>query len=184
MDYPDDLSIREARELYFSKSGFDASTYTDPWVKLPFLGFHFYLPNFSARRKAVPLHDIDHVLTEYKTDWLGEFEISSYELGTGCGRYWAGWFINSQGILPGVILAPRKLLHAFARGRRSQGVFGFGNYESLLSEKVGDLRRRTTAAHESVQPNLLDGLLFGLVVLTSTVVHLGPFVGLLWWMFR
>src|SRR5688572_10939089 len=107
MVYAEDLTIQEAREIYFANSRFDASTYTEKWVKLPFLGFHFYLPNFAARRRAAPLHDIDHILTEYKTDWLGEWEISAYEIGTGCGRYWAGWMINLQGMLVGAVSIPR-----------------------------------------------------------------------------
>ena len=174
MLYSDDLSVREAREVYFKNSGFDEGTYTDRWVKLPILGRTIYLPNIKPRRDAVPLHDIDHVLTEYKTDWRGEWQISSYELGTGCGRYWAGWIINMQAILAGGFRAPRECINAFARGRRSQGVYSFRSIEPLLSERLGNLRKRTTAPVENVRANFVDTILFYSFVLTSIIFHFLP----------
>ncbi len=168
----DRQTVLEAREQYFAMSGFNADTYTDNWVRLPILGFQLRLPNFSARKKAVPLHDIDHILTGYKTDWKGEGLISAYELGTGCGRYWAAWAINLQGILIGLIHSPAEALRAFARGRRSKGVYRFSSYEDLLSKQVTELRRDTTASAE-VSISVSDVTLFAGIVLFSVVLHVG-----------
>jgi hypothetical protein len=176
MIYPHDLSVLEARKLYFSNSGFDDRTYTDRWAKLPILWFHIYLPNFAGRRHAVPLHDINHILTEYKTDWLGEWQIGAYEIGTGCGRYWAGWLINLQGIIAGAFIAPKKSVQAFARGRRSKGIYHFMDHKPLLLENVGALRKSTTVSDEAVVPRVSDAILFYLIVLMSITAHLAPFV--------
>jgi hypothetical protein len=43
------------------------------------------LPNIPPRRRAVQVHDLNHVLTGYGTDWTGELRISGHELGMGCG---------------------------------------------------------------------------------------------------
>lgn len=184
MIYPHDLTVLEARKIYFSNSGFSDHTYTDRWAKLPFLWFHIYLPNFSGRRKAIPLHDINHILTEYKTDWWGEWQIGAYEIGTGCGPYWAGWIISLQGIIAGAIFAPRKSVQAFARGRRSKGVYHFSNHESLLLEKVGDLRENTTAPNETVSPTVIDAILFYSIVLLSITAHIAPFALLIFLLSR
>lgn len=122
------------------------------------------LPNIKLRRDAVPLQDIDHVLTEYKTNWEGEWKICSYELGKGCGTYWRAWIINMQALLAGGIRTPNGCLKAFARGRRSKGVFHFSSVEPLLEERLSDLRERTTASEENTFSNLADSfLLYSLV---------------------
>lgn len=179
MMYSDDLSVREAREIYFKNSGFDQGTYTDRWVKFPVLGRTIYLPNIKLRRDAVPLHDIDHVLTEYKTDWEGEWQICSYELGTGCGTYWGAWLINAQAIMAGGIRAPKACLKAFARGRRSKGVFSFTSVEPLLEQRLSILRERTTAPEGNIHPNSFDFLLFFSLVIAAYVVHLVPIAAII-----
>jgi hypothetical protein len=176
--YSNELLVKEAREIYFSRSGFDSKTYTESWIKLPIWNRHFYLPNFSARKKAVPLHDIDHILTEYNTDWKGEWQIAAYEIGTGCGKYWAGWMINLQGILAGSIFYPRDSVRAFARGRRSQGVFSYESYQPLLTEKVGDLRKRLMVPDDNVIVSVGDVILFYLAVFFSFGIFFGPLIAL------
>lgn len=178
MIYPDDLTLHEARDLYFRKNGFDDRTYTDSWVRLPVLGRTLYLPNIGARKKAVRLHDIDHVLTEYPTNWLGEFEISAYELGTGCGRYWAAWLINMQAVVLGALRAPKALIRAFARGRRSRGVYGFPSERPLLQKRVGELRAETTAPRASIRIQPLDVILFLTWFAASIALHLLPLVAI------
>ncbi|MGE0634491.1 MAG: hypothetical protein AB7O96_18895 [Pseudobdellovibrionaceae bacterium] len=172
MKFSEDLLIHEAREIYFAKSGFSADTYTDKWARFPLGPFSFYLPNFKARREAVPLHDIDHILTEYSTDWKGEMLISGYEVGTGCGKYWAGWLINLQGLLPAAILFPRETLKAFARGRRSRGVFGFADYKPLLEKKLGVLRDELSVPRGEVEVSSEDFFAFFGYLLLSMGMYL------------
>ena len=59
-------------------------------------GFHFYIPNFNARRKALLKHDIHHLHTEYSTTLSGESEISAWEIASGCKKYWAAFFIDTS----------------------------------------------------------------------------------------
>ena len=44
-------------------------------------------PNTDSRKRAVPLHDLHHILTGYKTDWMGEAEIGAWELRAGCNSF-------------------------------------------------------------------------------------------------
>lgn len=114
--WPDDLRVIDARASYFARSGFDDSTYTARFIELPALGTTLYLPNIADRRAAVRVHDLNHLLTGYGTDWLGESMISSFELGMGVRGYWVAWVLDSSAMLMGFVRAPRDMLRAFARG--------------------------------------------------------------------
>lgn len=178
MRYDDDMTIAEALELYFERSGFGRETYTDRWVRLPIGRFTLVLPNVGPRKKVVPLHDVDHVITEYATDWSGEFQITGYELGKGLGKYWFGWIIDLQGIWPALLLHPRKTLRAFARGRRSGCLYTELDYDDdLMRMTVGEVRSRLDiAAADEVSVETSDVVaLVGRLAL-SLAVH-APLIG-------
>jgi len=141
--YRDDMTLREARQRYFERNGFDDTTYVESWVKLPFGPFHIYMPNFPARKEAVKVHDLNHLVGGYGTDWRGEFEISAFEIGMGTGRYWFGWFLDVGGLAGGLLLSPTTTLSAFARGRRAKSsVYRHVDVwdEAFLDTTVGALR--------------------------------------------
>ena len=69
--YSPDLSLRAGRQEYFTRAGFDESSYTDRWVQLRAGPLRFGFPNTASRVRAVRLHDLHHVLTEYDTSWTG-----------------------------------------------------------------------------------------------------------------
>lgn len=87
-------------------------------------GIHFYIPNFDARRKAVLRHDIHHLVTGYSAGhFLGECEISAWEIASGCRKYWAAFLINTSGVLLGCLINPKKIWQAYARGRRTTNLY-------------------------------------------------------------
>lgn len=157
--YEPGLSMREARARYFADNGFgDDGGYAAAWVDFSLGPVPFPFPNTDARRRALELHDMHHVLTGYATDFGGELEISAWEIGAGCGDFWAAWFLNLAGLSAGLVLAPRRTLRAFVRGLDSRSLYGFARGErsaegdraptaprvaELLSSTVGALRART-----------------------------------------
>ncbi len=95
--------------------------------------FHFYMPNYDARRKAVLWHDIHHLATGYSAaTFLGECEISAWEIASGCGKYWAAFIIDTSGVVLGCLINPRKIIQAYARGRRSTNLY----HDTIPAEKV------------------------------------------------
>lgn len=142
--YSNDVTVRDARAAYFAASGFAPDGgYSDRWVVLKAFGFTvFAFPNTSARVRAVRLHDIHHILTEYDTTWAGEGEIAAWELAAGCGRHYAAWVLNLGAAVIGLLISPRRMLRAFVRGRRSRSLY-FGDFsEAMLNDRVGELRAR------------------------------------------
>lgn len=137
----DSPTVLAARTRYLRDNGFDAA-YTERWVKLAAGPLTIWLPNASGRVRAVKRHDVHHVLTGYATTWTGEGEIAAWELASGCGSYRWAWALNLSALPIGIALAPRAMLRAFARGRRSGNLYcrAGGADDALLARSLAELR--------------------------------------------
>ena len=140
------MTLREAREEYFAANGFSVAGYQDRWirVKLGPIPITFY--NVGSRRRAVPFHDLHHVLTGYGTDVRGEAQMGAWELAATFPdrglTYWAGWMLNAFMVALGLVIAPRLVVRAFRRGRRCSSVYRLGWSEALLDMDVDEVKRR------------------------------------------
>lgn len=145
--YDETLTLTEARERFWRDNGYgEDGGYGEPWVKLKLGPLPFAIPNTASRRRAVPLHDLHHLLTGYGTDWRGEFEISAWEIGAGCGRYTFAWHINLQGMFVGLLVCPVRVLQAFRRGLRSRSLYTHPERERLFSTTIAEARRELSLA--------------------------------------
>ncbi|MDQ3015153.1 MAG: hypothetical protein M3R25_00285 [Bacteroidota bacterium] len=134
---------------------------------------HFYIPNFDARRKAVLWHDIHHLVTGYSAaNFLGECEISAWEIASGCRNYWAAFLINTSGVALGCLINPRKIIQAYARGRRTRNFYkDLYPVEKVMHTSVSELRSwllldinpKETIANFGAIMSLLGFLLFALM---------------------
>lgn len=141
--YPDEMSLQEARALFFQHGNLgEDGGYSSRWVRVESKPFPFYFPNSRSRVAAARLHDLHHIAAEYETDWPGEAEISAWEIGSGCARYRAAWILDLGGWYVGLAVAPRRLFRAFLRGRRAAtNLYKKGFDESRLGDTtVGTLR--------------------------------------------
>jgi hypothetical protein len=78
----------------------------------------FAIPNTRARKRAVRLHDLNHLFSGYGTDLGGESEISAWELASGgCGHYAVAWSLDLAGLLLGLVAYPRRTWAALSAGR-------------------------------------------------------------------
>ncbi|MEO8706784.1 MAG: hypothetical protein ABI867_42550 [Kofleriaceae bacterium] len=142
MPSDDSLSVGEALEQYFRDNGLSADTYTDRWVHLKMGPIPFAFPNTKGRIAAVKLHDLHHVATGYATSWVGEAEIGAWEVGAGCGRYYAAWVLNLSVMGLGMWISPRRVVRAFLRGRRSKTLYDRAFGDDLLALRVGELKAK------------------------------------------
>ena len=106
-------------------------------------GVYFFIPNFDARRKAVPWHDIHHLVTGYSAGtFIGECEISAWEIASGCRKYWAAFLIDTSGVYLGFFISPRKILQAYARGRRTTNFYhDMLSLEEVMKMPVNELKK-------------------------------------------
>lgn len=153
MIYDAEMTLREARDRYFELNGFPADGgYEEPLIKVKFWRLPVWLPNTRGRRKAVRLHDLHHVLTEYPTTWRGEAEISAWEIAAGgLHRYYAGWALDFMNVAQGLLINARGVYRAFMRGRQSTNLYRTEFSDELLAHHVGVFRARLHL-HETPAP--------------------------------
>ncbi|HKG13481.1 MAG TPA: hypothetical protein VKB12_09075 [Pyrinomonadaceae bacterium] len=176
MIYKPEWSLGEARKLYFELNGFgEDGGYTERWIKVKVWRLPVWLPNTEGRRRAVRLHDLHHIVTEYPTTWRGEAEISAWEVGGGgLRRYYAGWLLDLMNIAQGLLINPRGLYRAFVRGRRSANLYSGEFTDELLAHSVGEFRRRLLPVEEPhARPTLRDRAAFVFWVLAGVAAYVG-----------
>ena len=159
--FPPELTLGEARARLFALGGFPPDGgYGDAWVVLKLRRIPLAFPNTAGRRRAVRFHDLHHVLTEYRTDWRGEFEIAAWEVAGGVNRYWEGWLLDLLGFACGLFVFPRFVHRAFMRGRRSRNLYFDEWDEAILSRSVGEVRARLGLDADVARPTRADTTAF------------------------
>lgn len=156
------MTLREARDRYLAESGLSTDTYFDDWVDVKLGPLPLRLPSNDARKRVLPLHDLHHALTGYRADIVGEAEIGAWELGSGLGRHTVGYVLDLLTLSWSPLLAPRKVLRAFLRGRHS------GNFyratlpldPAVLEEDVDAVRERLGLDREPPHATLADVIAF------------------------
>lgn len=179
-------TMREAVRRYFDENGFGPDGgYGATWVDFKLGPIPMPFPNTEGRKRAVKFHDLNHVLTGYRTDTLGEFEISAWELGAGCRDFYAAWALNLGGLAAGCFTTPKKTWRAFVAGRRSRAAYEL-DYERALELTVDEAKRTLNVTTDAkATPGdvprfalaALGGLLVGLLLF---VVLLSPVTLVLW----
>lgn len=169
------LDLAHARDLYFKENNFGPNGgYDDAWVDFKLGPIPMPFPNTPGRVKAVKFHDLHHVLTGYGTDILGEFEISAWELGGGCGQFPVAWQLNLGGTFAGLLSMPRRTWKAFVRGRRS-GTLYAQQYEALLPRTVGEMQGAMGLNDPAPKARLSDAALFAAAIVGGLAVALTTF---------
>ena len=186
--YPGDMTLQEARALFFARSGLGAEGgYSDRWVRVEAKPFPFYFPNTRSRVKAARLHDLHHIALEYETDWPGETEIAAWEIASGCGAYIWAWLLNLGAFVVGLALFPRRLFRAFIRGRHAAtNLYHECFSESELSTKsVSWLRDRCGIGRGESKASASDKLAFAFWCFVAIAYHAAWFafgLTILWWL--
>lgn len=134
--------------------------------------FHFYFPNFNARRKAVIKHDIHHLLTGYETTVSGESEISAWEIASGCKNYWAAFIIDTSGTLLGIPFNLKGVLKAFSRGRKTKNLYhDMFSEDQALDTTISELRKNLylDIHTKDTKPTFIDLILFSIFIFFGTI---------------
>jgi hypothetical protein len=176
MIYDPQMTLDDASDLYFSLNGFGPDGgYQDRWIKVKVWHIPIWLPNTEGRRRAVKLHDLHHVLTEYPTTWRGDAEISAWEIGSGgLRRYYAGWLLDLMNIAQGLVVNSTGVYRGFMHGRRTSNLYDLEFDDELLRGRVGDFRERLGLDQRSESyPGFIDHVAFVFWVLASAFTYIG-----------
>lgn len=140
--YSNDLKVEEALRVYFAKYHFADGGYQDKYFKIKTGPLFIPVPNTKARIRAVKIHDIHHLLTEYTALWKGEIEIGAWEIASGCGKHYVAWLLNFGSFSIGLFIYPRALFKAYMAGKRVKtNLYQDSVYDNtLLNKTLGELR--------------------------------------------
>ena len=132
----------EAREQFLRQNDFRVADYSAPTYTIKILGVPLRFPNTKAHRWATPLHDLHHLLTGYRTDWIGEAEVAAWELRAGCKTLVVYW-LDLSGVAIGLFLSPVRVWRAFRRARGQRTLYREPELrETMMQMSVGDMRSR------------------------------------------
>lgn len=180
-------TLRDARDAYLEANGFSTAAYTDKFVHFKFGPLYLAFPSTGTRRKAIPFHDLHHVLTGYEATPIGEGEIGAWEVATGLRRLWAGWVLNLFAMGFALLFAPRRVYRAFIRGRHSRNLYGSEYTEELLDSSVSEMREKLGLSTEpKATPADKRAFVFWLAVSAANyaahaLLVLIPLALLVWW---
>jgi hypothetical protein len=186
-DCDEQLTLREARAVFYRGNGCaqDGGAHDQTWSPLACRDLKVYLPNFQWRRRALPLHDLHHVITGYEFSPRGEFQVAAWEFAAGRYPSALSTFFCLPLVCLGAAVIPRKTFAAFIRGRHSKTLYSPLDVDTLLDRTVGDVRRECLPA-EAVSARAWDWGAFVLLVVVSSAVLMTPLVALsaLWLIWR
>jgi hypothetical protein len=80
-----DVTLRDAMHEHLVTNGFPPDGgLSQAWVTVRLGPIPVCLPNVPARKRALPYHDLNHLVSGYGHDAVGEAEIGAFEIGSGC----------------------------------------------------------------------------------------------------
>ncbi len=169
-------TMRDARAQYFDQAdlGSDGG-YAARWVRLKLGPVPFAFPNTAARVRAVRYHDLHHVLTGYAADWIGECEISAWEIAGGCRGFVAAWILNLLAFSAGCIVAPRRTFRAFVRGSQTANLYSRDDLDGILDRGLGEVRDELGISRETAAPRIRDRFSFSCWSLVS-ILHAAAWI--------
>ena len=133
-----------------------------------------------CRQRAVRIHDLNHLVSGYKTDREGELEISAWELASGgCGRYSAAWVLDLAGLLAGLFVCRRRVVRRVRRGRGERNLYPFGP-DDLLAMDLEEARAMVRSGRPASLLNRLPASVH-LAILAVAAVPVGAGMSVAWW---
>jgi hypothetical protein len=174
------MTIQQALSGFYAANDFEDDGITKSsiaWLKVG--PFKVPIPNPDARKKALWIHDVNHLATGYSTKWIGETSISAWELATGgWGTNVFVWMIIMGGFLIGVLVYPVSTFKAFLRGRRCKPVVGLGlTKKSLMNLEIEELKSMAGLdKNTDYQADIIDILHFLKWILLALSAYLLPLI--------
>jgi hypothetical protein len=147
----DALTMREARDRFLASNGFRVEDYSAPTYTVKFWHVPVKFPNTKAHQWATPLHDLHHLLTGYRTDWIGEAEIAAWELRAGCKTLVVYWLDTAAAAI-GLFISPARVWRAFLRARGQRTLY----CDPLLCEQMSQMTVGEVRARLGIPPGGLE----------------------------
>jgi hypothetical protein len=171
-------TVKTALCAFYAAQGLppDGGQAQENWaIELP--GLAIPLPNFAWRKRALPLHDLHHLVTGYPCSPMGEFEMAAWEFAAGRYPHPLATAFCLPLVSMGAVLAPRRTFAAFVRGRSSTTLYSQGLTPCVLDTSLAQLKRELLA-HQAPGLRPADVCAYMGWVVAALVWTLMPFMAL------
>lgn len=143
----------------------------DTTFSLIFNLFTLKLPNFKFRKKAIHIHDIQHLLYKCDTSWFGESFIAGWEIGTEIWKHFPIGFISLWATGFSLLNYPKQVLKGYKAGLQCKGIIDLQiSKDKILKLTLKDIKHLITKKN----PAKFNWILFSFWCLLSLIVFLFP----------
>ena len=152
-----EMTIEKLLNEFYSKNGIPKDGgVDDSTFEFKAFGLKLILPNPKFRRKAVYIHDIQHVLHNCDTSWKGESFIAGWEISTGMWRYFLLSFLSLWAMGYGLWQYPKSVFLGFKKGLNNKGIIDLPVSKSELmkmeySELIKIIKKERVTKMEGMQ---------------------------------
>lgn len=167
-------TIGDALRQHYAASGLpaDGGRFANAWT-LTLGPVCVRLRNFKWRQRALLRHDVHHLMTGYECTPMGEMEMAAWEFAAGPFPSVLSTAFCLPLVAIGALIAPRRCLAAFARGRRSRTLYALPSSADLASLALSTLRNSFVPV-ERHSITFADLALYGLLVASSAALLVAP----------
>jgi hypothetical protein len=176
-------TVAQALNAFYAQNDFgDAGGINSDVAYVKIGPINFPIPNTQARKEAIWLHDLHHLLNGYNTDWPGEGRVSAWELTAGgFGAKLYIWALVLAAMSVGMLFYPTATFRAFVRGTYCRPIMSLGlSKQDLMQLPVGELQARVGIDPQRTYPVQISHYVrFGLLWLG----YVGTLAGFIWGLF-
>ncbi len=154
----------------------------NPFFYLKFRFFSLKLPNSDFRKKAVYIHDIQHILFDCDVTWKGEGFIAGWEIATKIWKHFPLGIMSLWAMGFSFFNYPKEVLRGYKMGLKYKGIIDTPiAKEKILSMPVNEVNNLILKD----VPSKFNWFYYSFWVLVSTIIFLVPllFILLLWLLF-
>jgi ubiquinone biosynthesis protein Coq4 len=130
-------TVKDKRDRYLAENSLGLESYAAKNFPIYVWKWTIYIPNPGF----LHFHDLHHVVTGYGTGFVGEAEVSAYELR---GGFYSFMILSLciGAMLIGVFISPKRVWRAWKRAKGAKTLYETETpYENLLEMRVADLRQ-------------------------------------------
>lgn len=135
------MTVAQAQARFFAVHGMPpGGGYAARWWRFRIGSMVVALPNFQWRRRAIAIHDLQHIVTGFPCTPIGEMQMAAWEFAAGPFPDWRASLFCAPLVGLGAVVAPKRTFAAFVLGRQSRTLYATNSISSLLDHTIGALR--------------------------------------------
>ena len=150
----------------------------DETFEFKVFGLKLNLPNPEFRRKALHIHDIQHILNNCDTSWKGEGFIAGWEISTGIWKHFKLGFLSLWAMGYSLWIYPKSVFNGFKKGINEIGIIDLKISKSNFMKMEYSELIRITKKEKITEMNTIQWTKFLFWIITSQIIFLFPLIAI------